>query len=368
MYIKKIKIYNFRNISKLELNFNRGYNIIFGDNAQGKTNLVESICLALSAKSFREKSTMNFIGKYDDYSKIELDVVIEDNLNVVVELFLKANKKSILINGEVVKKRDQLLKYFNVIYFIPDELNLIKGNPEIRRKFIDSSISAVYPQYLSILSDYYKVVKQKNTVLKKGGYEISDMIDIYNQKLAELGTIIIKYRVKFLKEIEKEFNNLYVKMSQGKEKLSFTYISDILKNNMTKDIQNTFTALLQNKKKEEMQYRQCKCGIQYDDINIFIDNREAKRFASQGQQRSLALSLKLSMINLYKEKNDTYPIVLLDDVMSELDGNRQAILLDILDKKQTFITSVNRDFVEYNKSYAIFYVLGGKIKELLNDR
>ncbi len=345
MYIKEMYIRNFRNIENLDSVFSREYNVFYGENAQGKTNFLESILLSLNAYSHREKKTLNFIMKGKEEAKVSAKVFSDLRLDSNIDLIIKESRQY-YINGEKAKKRQELLQSYSVVLFSPKDLKLVTGSPKDRREFLDESISLLYPTYHSYLKEYGELIKQRNALLKKYYFDksVKPMIEVYDEKLALTGSNIIKIRIKVLKEIEKETSNLNKQVSKN-ENISFSYICNVIKDKDIEILKDTYKKALEDSFQIDILKSSTSIGIHHDDIGIYINQDEAKNFASQGQQRSISLCLKLSLIKLLYEKHNEYPIVLLDDVMSDLDENRQKQILKLIKDTQSFITCVDMSFI-----------------------
>lgn len=359
MYIKNLEINAFRNINHLSISFHNKKNIFYGKNAQGKTNLLESILLCLNGYSHREQKTSNFINKNEQEASISIEVIREDDLNDDVTLVLNSKRKY-LLNKEPLRSKSELLRNFNLVMFTPEDLRIIKGSPINRRKFLNESISALYPRYSLALKEYNKTLNQRNALLKESGY-IDSLLDVYDDTLASIGANIVKIRIKVLKQIEQITNKLNSQI-QKDEQLKIFYSSNVLKSkDDLNNLEKIFINSLKESRKEDKLKGYTTIGVQHDDFNIFLNDLNAKSFASQGQQRSICLCMKLSIIELLYNKYHEKPIVLLDDVMSDLDEFRQSQVLNLIDDLQVFITCVNYDFLKIRDDYKIFNVNQGSI-------
>ncbi len=363
MYVKHITIDNFRNINTADIEFNRNFNILSGDNGQGKTNTIECIYLTLTGKSHRENVIDNFISNSYREAKTEAKVVYDDGSEYAVKMTIGADKKY-TIDEEPVKKRYDLTKNFALIFFSPDDLNLIKGGPAERRLFLNDAIAMVAPKYAIALSNYAKILKQRNTLLKEYTPSCGSLLEVYDESLIQYGSMLIKYRILFLKEFEKQISKLYSQISEDKEKISLSYVSNIFEDKISRDIEGQYKKALAQSRDKDIQSGFSLVGAHHDDINILLNGRTAKKFASQGQQRSIALCMKLSLIELIYEKNKEKPVVLLDDVMSELDEKRQEMIIQMLSGIQTFITCVNYNFMDKQKNKTIYKAQNGSLSKV----
>lgn len=362
MYIENIEIINFRNIKKINTSFNKKYNIFYGKNAQGKTNFLEALSLTLNGISHREKNTLNFIGNNLDYSSIKANIKKDDDIDTSVICTIKENRKY-EINSSPIKSRTELLREYNLVMFTPEDLKIIKGYPKDRRKFLNESISLVFPNYHLALRKYNKALKQRNTILKDYSKRniSSSLLEVYDETLYTIGSDIIKTRINVLKKLEKVTNELNKEVCKD-EDIRFFYSSNVLLNSTDlSDIKKTYKQALKKSRNNDIVRGTTTVGIHHDDINIFVNDLDSKKFASQGQQRSIALCMKLSLIKLLHEKYEDYPIVLLDDVMSDLDKFRQKQILSLIKDTQSFITCVNHSFLEDISNYRIYKIEKGNL-------
>lgn len=359
MKIKRLGIRNYRNCTDIDIVFNTNKTLIIGKNAQGKTNILESIYFLSDVKSPRTSSVCDLIKIGEN--KFEINSVIEKN-STETELscsYTSDKKRELKING--VKTTPKNFKsVLKTVLFSTKDLMLLRGSPQDRRDWLDRAISQIYPAYDERLSKYEKIRIQKNNLLKN---DIIDetLLDIYNEQLIITGANIIFLRKKFLKEIESIAAKKHNIISES-EQFSLSYTcpeSDIEK------ICEFLKQELKERHKEELSRRQCCVGPHRDDILFKINNMDATKFASQGQQRTLVLALKLSELEMIKEKTGYYPILLLDDVLAELDDTRQNYLLESIDKNiQTVITSVDTLLFEqkFLKDVTIYHIENGDIK------
>lgn len=349
MVIKKIKLKDFRNYSDSEFKFDDKLNIIIGKNAQGKTNILEAIFFAVLGKSFRtskEKevikwnSQRGFIKAY--FAKKYRDVEIEF-------LFDRDHNKTVKIDNIPIRKISELLCQANAVFFSPDELKLIKESPEERRRFMNIDISQTNKKYFYILGRYEKVLQNRNKLLKSSPdiNVIKQTIDIWDRALCDLAEKIFLERKKFIEDLAPYASLAHEYISSGKEKLEIKYISSFSENYT----QNMQKALAKNLEKD-FKLGYTTVGVHRDEIDIYLNGTEVKNFGSRGQQRTSALSLKLAEIEIIKNRIGEYPILLLDDVFSELDKDRREKLLKFTSKTQTIITCTDFDEnIEANKIY-----------------
>lgn len=360
MFLKKLELKNFRNYKSLKVDFKSNITLITGKNAQGKTNLLEAIQYLSSLNSIRAKTDNELILWGENFSAIQANLVkevTELELDVIIS---PPKRKTLKVNGINKNKTSEFISNLSVVSFSVNDLLLLRGNPEDRRSWLDIAISQIYPAYIDRLQKYNKIKTQKNNFLKeiKGNLQAStDLLDVLNLQLAISGSNILYLRLKFLKEL---LNLAQVKHSEiaQNELLSMVYNSkvlddfDILNDKIpeAEDISKIFEQKLESRKMEEIIRAQALVGPHRDDISFFINNIEAKKFASQGQQRTIVLSLKLSELLLIETKINEKPLLLLDDVLAELDDIRQGYLLDAIGTEtQTIITSV--DTLQFKESY-----------------
>lgn len=370
MIVRSIKLKNFRNFSNLQIDLDDVLNIFIGDNGQGKTNLLESIFICSIGKTFRI-NTENDLIKFDEKS-FDINIEIEKNNSLSKNIsfsYLKNHKKSIKINGVKLEKNSEIIGVLNNVIFTPDDLRIIKGSPNERRKFVNIDISQIKPKYKYLLRNYNKVVLQRNQLLKEE--KSYDVLSIWNDYMVDIGTELILYRREYIKKLKYYASNIYDNITDKKEVLSLIYkcnIGDV--ENLTKDeIKSKFREKL-NKIYQNEKYRKITlCGPQKDDIIFKLNGKDFKYFGSQGQQRSAVLSLKLAEIEIIKNEIGEYPILLLDDVLSELDNKRKTYLINYIKNIQTIITSTDDNdlklIVRDNKK-KIFNINDGNVVNINN--
>lgn len=336
MNISSLKLNNFRNYSNTSVDFFDGVNFIVGQNAQGKTNLLESIYLCSVGKSPKNCKDKQIIKFGQEKSSLDLNFKTRAG-NKNIKIFLdKANKKSVKLNNLNILKLTELVGTLSVVYFSPDELKLIKEVPEDRRSFLDISISQFDKAYLYELLKYDKILKQRNAILKNFDSREAkcEQLCLFTPQLVESASIIISKRLKFLKTIDEISKNIHSLITTGEElDISYSYIP---KNDIS--IQDYLKHQYKITLEKDLDLGYTTVGPHRDDIIFKINNLDCKSYASQGQQRTVALVVKLSLMELIKNEIGEYPILLLDDVLSELDNDRQNKLLNLCTKYQTLIT------------------------------
>lgn len=337
MKINSINLQNFRNYNILNINFDGETNIIYGDNAQGKTNILEAIYVSATTKSHRGNKDKEMISFDKDESHIKSFVEKKDVI-YRIDMHLKKNKsKGIAINGIPIKKASELFGIVNIVVFSPEDLTIIKDGPAARRRFIDMELSQIDKIYLSDLSNYNRILAQRNKLLKDLylKQDAIDTLDIWDMQLVQYGSKLITGRDTFIKNLNKIIGEIHSNLSGGKEQLVIKYEPDVCKDDFVKQIAEN--------RERDIRTKMTNIGPHKDDISFFINGNDVRKFGSQGQQRTSALSLKLSEIELVKSVIHDSPILLLDDVLSELDSNRQNFLLNSIKDIQTIITCTGLD-------------------------
>jgi len=368
MKIKGLALTNYRNYQELSLTFGDGLTIITGENAQGKTNLLEAIFLLSLAKSHRTNHDQELIQWEEELATLQATITTK-HFEFPLELILNKKGKIAKLNHIEQSKLSHFIGKFNVILFAPEDLQLIKGSPSLRRKFIDSELGQSHPVYLQELLSYQRILKQRNAYLKQYG-RTSQFDDIYfeilTEQLVEKATLVIKYRVKFIEELERIAEPIHRDLSNQREQLKIIYQSSSSKLEYTdlKDIEAQLLALFKQALNREKEQGITVYGPHRDDIIFYINDKKAQFFGSQGQQRTIVLSIKLAELELFHNMTGEYPVLLLDDVLSELDDNRQMILMShIEDKVQTFLTTASIEGIKFHelKNADILYVEKGQI-------
>ena len=359
MIVESIKLNHFRNYDNLELEFNKGTNLFYGDNAQGKTNILESVYLCGTTRSHKGSKDKEIIHFGEEEAHICMRIKKND-IPYRIDMHLKKNKsKGIAINGVPVKKASELIGLGNFVFFSPEDLNIIKNGPSERRRFLDMEMCQLDKIYLYHLSNYNKVLAQRNKLLKDFAFypEAEPMLDILDEQLVEYGTVLIKMRENFVKELCKIIYVIHNNLSGKKEELELTYENDT-------DIDN-FSHKLKINREKDIRTRITNEGPHRDDLCFFVNGIDIRKYGSQGQQRTAALSLKLSEIEIVKRNVKDTPVLLLDDVLSELDSSRQRYLLENIHDIQTMITCTGvDDFVSNNfQINKLFQVICGTVQE-----
>ena len=344
MWIKKIKISNFRNYKYAEINLNNKINIFYGENAQGKTNIIESIYLCSIGKSFRTSKEKEMIKFGEDNSNVEIDYEKSDrDGNISINI---GERKNIFVNKIKVKRLSELLGNINVVIFTPDDINILKGGPQERRKFLDVMISQLRPKYMHICSLYQKTLEERNTYLKNSENYNYDLLDIYDEKLAEYGCEIYKYRNEFIEKIKNKIVTIHNNITNNKEKIDIKYISNC-------EDKNDYLKLLKERRKLDFIKGYTTKGVHRDDFQIFLNELPVDVYGSQGQHRTAVLSLKLSELQVIYDEIGENPILLLDDFMSELDEFRRMNFLENINDTQVIITCTHKFEMDNSKLFCI---------------
>lgn len=346
MIIKKLILNNYRNHKKREINFKEGLNIIVGNNAVGKTNIVEAIYFASLGKSLKTNNIKELVNFNEENAYVKV-IYLKNNQENTIEFGLSIdNKKRIAVNKEAIKSIKDLLGNLNTIYFTPDELRIIKESPNIRRRFLDITLSQHSKTYYQDLIEYGKILKNRNILLKNENIDLN-LLDSINKELAKVAIKIIKTREELIASLNEYIEKIHYNLTQNKELLKIDYINDLIiykeEERYTKFIEKLEKNLKVDKINKTTTY-----GPHRDDIEFYINNLNAKKYASQGQQRTIALSLKLAEAQYLYEKTKSKPIILLDDVLSELDEKRSEMLIKYVKNYQTIITTTNKIDIEAN--------------------
>lgn len=359
MIIKSLELSNFRNYTLLDMSLDKGTNILYGDNAQGKTNILEAIYLCATTKSHRgtkDRDIVNF-GEEEAHIRTFLEKKGDE---IRIDMHLRKSKtKGIAIDGVKMKRASQLLGIMNVVFFSPEDLAIIKNGPAERRRFTDMELCQLDSMYLYNLNNYNKIVNQRNRLLKDLYFnpELKGTLDIWDTQMISFGSKVIERRYSFVKQLNEIITSIHAGLSGGKEHLEIVYEPDVTP--------ERFEEQVRKNQDRDLKMKQTTTGPHRDDFAFVVNGIDIRKFGSQGQQRTAALSLKLSEIELVRKMTKDSPILLLDDVLSELDSNRQNYLLGSIGDIQTIITCTGLDeFVnnrfEINK---VFNIVEGRIKE-----
>ncbi len=366
MFLKSLQLSNFRNISKVELDFKKNINIFIGNNAQGKTNILESIYFLALTKSHRTNDETNLIENNSLFTRVSGIFNDDRGYPNYLSIVLNRKGKKVSVNNLVQKKISNYLSRLKVIMFCPDDLEIIKGSPNLRRRFLNIEISQLNKNYIILLKEYNILLKQRNEYLKRRNNSIIDenYFDILTQKLIQKNIEIIKLRYKFVKELNKYLSQIFNFISgMGDlviEYKSFIKENDLKDENLIKNINNKFKNVFQT----EILQKTTLIGCHKDDFKLYLNNNDVTSFCSQGQLRLSILSLKLSEIEVFIKENKTYPIILLDDIFSELDDfKKNNIIKYFKDNTQIFITTteINNISNDLKEKSDIYILDNGKV-------
>lgn len=368
MRLNKLELRNYRNYQELLLEFPNRLNIFLGENAQGKTNILESIYVLALTRSHRTSSEQELIGWQADFAQIK-GRIQRGSSELELELLLTKKGRKSKVNHIEQKKLSSYIGQLNVILFAPEDLSLVKGSPQTRRRFIDMELGQINPVYLYDLAQYQQTLKQRNLYLKQlSEKKQTDEIylDILTEQLVDFGSKVLANRLQFVKKLEYWSNDLHGKITNQKETLAIEYDASLsLNGEAVEEIREVFLKELQKNRKREIFKGNTFLGPHRDDLIFKVNGQNVQTYGSQGQQRTTALSVKLAEIDLMKEETGEYPILLLDDVMSELDDSRQIHLLETIENKvQTFLTTTTLNHVKGKMTVHpdIFYVHQGQIE------
>jgi len=357
MYFKNIELKNFRNYKDLKLEFDKNLNIFLGQNAQGKTNLLESIFVIGMGKSFRTNKDAEMIFFGSDFAKVKANIIDENNEDEVEILYNKLGK-IIKLDGIKLQRTIDLLETDYIVVFSPEDLKIVKEGPDNRRRFLDRELCQIKPVYYSDLGNYKKVLKERNTLLRNNNND-HNLYSVFNESLADYGLRIVKERKEFTNRLLDISHDIHNDITEHKEFLKISYETKVknkdeylkaLDETFERDIQRGFTSF----------------GPHKDDIKIEINDIDIRNFGSQGQQRTAALSMKLAEIELIRQETGKDAVLLLDDVLSELDAGRQQYLIKAMDNIQVFLsaTEIDKDLMEKLPPKTVFTVENGTIKSL----
>ena len=359
MYIKSLQLNNFRNYENLDIEFDQGTNILYGDNAQGKTNILEAVYLCGTSRSHRGSKDRDMIrfGQMEGHIRMELE---KRQIPCRIDMHLhKMRPKGIAVNGVPIRRARELMGAVNLVFFSPEDLNIIKNGPSERRRFLDLELCQLNSLYVNSLAGYNKTVNQRNKLLKDISFrpELEKTLDIWDMQLIRYGKELIRERKKFLKELNEIVKEVHWNLTGGKEQIRIGYEPCVEEDSFEKE--------LFLKRESDLRQKMSSIGPHRDDMSVKINEIDIRKFGSQGQQRTSALSLKLAEIRMVKNKIMDTPVLLLDDVLSELDSSRQNDLLESIHDIQTIITCTGLDEMvsrrfEMNK---VFHIVKGSVEQ-----
>lgn len=359
MFIKRLQMLNYRNYNVLDISLGPHVNVFMGDNAQGKTNILEGIYYCAFARSHRTSKDRELINWRYDNALLSVTVGRE-RLDKRIDIsILKDGKKAIQINKIKIKKIGELFGNFNVVMFSPEDLKIIKDSPGVRRKFIDMELCQLNPKYYYNLVQYNKVLNERNSILRNRNIN-KDILEVYDMQLVEFGYNIIIDRLEYIQKLNKYSAKIHSDITSGKEKIEFKYISTIKD---LESIKENFYSLLEKNRSRDCERGITSIGPHRDDFTVLINDIDTKSYGSQGQQRTAVLTIKFSSLKIIKELTGEHPVLLLDDVLSELDFSRKKYILSTIGDIQTIITCTGiEDLYEYlDDKSKVFKVKDGEI-------
>jgi len=358
MIIKNVKLSNFRNIEKIEFSPCDEINVIFGLNAQGKTNILEALWLFSGAKSFRTSKDAELIKMGEEKARLEIEFFDEEReQNCVIEI---DESRRAVLNGVEYKRASEIAGKLCAIVFSPSDLDLIKGGPNNRRRFLDTAICQLYPVYLGLLREYNRAILSRNKILKDMRYtnEVLDFIIDYEEKIAELGEKIVNYRKEFVSKLNEHLPEIFSSLSSKRDEIEVSYISS------AGETKEDFIKSLKEARENDIKTLSTSVGPHRDELEVKINGISARSFGSQGQKRSASIAIKLSEAAVMTSVTNKQPIALLDDVFSELDKERQKYILNHIKNWQVFITCCDASNIEGLEKGKVFEVEAGRIREV----
>lgn len=368
MKITQIKLRDYRNYETCHVDLSDHLNLIIGDNGQGKTNLLESVYVCGFGKSFRTAKDTEWMRIGSQSTSIHLEYEKHGQRGIIEIRQLNNRKKEVKVNGVPLSKMSELIGHLNLVLFSPEDLKLVKESPGERRRFIDRELSHISPAYCHLLMDYHRILDQRNSSLKQMQFRKkvdSQLLSIWDEKLADIGTKIMLRRTVFINQLAEMSSKIHFQITDGTEKLDVKYISSLTsKNGSDYDtIYKEFLMTLEKNQNKDVERGYTTIGPHRDDLGLSINSKDIRSFGSQGQQRTAALSLKLSEIEIIYNELGEYPILLLDDVMSELDGHRQNFLIKTFDKVQTIVTAteVGQLYQDHLNNGKLFRISSGNV-------
>lgn len=375
MIINSVKVNGYKNLKNIDIFFNPRMNIFCGENAQGKTNLMEALWLCTGCKSFRGTRDKDFIGFEREMAEVELcftDSERKQKINFGVEKKNIKDKK-VLLNGVDAKALSRLFGNLKCVIFTPEDLELSKGSPDNRRTFLDLAVAQIKPSYISAVNKYDAVLTQRNMLLKELSYGRGDetLLDIYDEQLAEAGCYISIARKVYTDKLNFFADKLYFDLTRERERLSLFYSSTVFENiegteDYKGEMKKEYIKKLLSMRQDDIKSGFTGAGVHRDDIITRINGISSRDYASQGQSRSVALVMKLAQAQILYEETKEAPVILLDDVLSELDLTRQDFILNRIDNMQLFVTCCDATAVLRHKMGTIFFLNEGKIIDIVN--
>lgn len=361
MILKSLTLKNFKSYKAETFSFHDRFNLIIGENAQGKTNLLEAIHFLLVLKPFRQLRTEEIISFGASECRLKGEIESDAGFDEI-NILLDENHKTLKLNNKIVYKTSRVAGRYNIVTFLPTDIDIIKGSPNGRRRYMDSIITSVIPEHLKALKLYQRALSQRNAVLAKNPSLTRDRIEVWDQQVAEIGTRLIKSRLNLIKKIEPVLDKIYKNTSGTDQEISIQYESSVPIND---DIEHSFKEELGEKFEQDRRRFHTTVGPHRDKISFFISGRDASVYSSQGEAKNLALALKASEIEMVRQFLGRTPILLLDDITSELDGNRKKFLFKLLQDftGQIFITTTSMKEILYKGHIRGFHIKDKKVRQ-----
>lgn len=370
LIVKKLYVNGYKNLKNIDIRFNPNINIFCGENAQGKTNLIEALWLCSGCKSFRGTRDRDFIGFSENLAEVKTEFVDSMRTQKIEFAVARENirEKKVTLNGVKLLLLSKLFGTLKCVIFTPEDLELSKGSPDNRRTFIDLCISQIKPNYIHAINKYDNILSQRNAMLKDIAFKGQgrENLEIWDRQLSEVGAYISLLRYTYTKKLNSFASRLYYKLSRGNESLELSYYSTVYssmegRSDFKGEMAEEYFKKLKNNENEDIRCGYTMCGVHRDDIITKINNLNSRDFGSQGQQRSVALVMKLSQAEILFDETGEAPVILLDDVLSELDYGRQDFVINEINDMQIFITCCDPTVVLKHKMGKIFFMKNGKI-------
>ncbi len=364
MVVNRLELENFRNYKKSCVDFSDGINVIVGGNANGKTNMLEAVYYLTGGRSFRAKTDRELIRFGEENAAVSAEIFSQGRNQKLKAELSALRKKTVYVNDKKIKTNAELSGKLTAVLFCPDDLNIIRSSPVYRRRLIDNCLCQLRPKYSSALSEYRKLYENKTRILKDCDEDMFSVLEDFDTRMCEISAVLIYYRARFVKLLDEYASEIHMNFSGGKEKLNIGYKT-------VKTIENTFakpSELLKPLKEHMKAHRQaevsakrCLSGAHKDDLEIHINGIDAKNYASQGQTRTAAISVKLAERNIHSVDTGEYPVLLLDDVLSELDAERQDFILNRINEGQVLITCCEDQSISKKTGGKVLSIKNGEV-------
>ena len=367
MLVKSLKVSGFRNYTSSEIEFSDNINVIIGGNAQGKTNLIEAVYYLTGGKSFRAKNDRELIGFDSDTASIEASVISGGREQNICANLSRFKKKQLILNDRKLRSVSELFGKLTAVLFYPDDLTIIRSSSVYRRRLMDNCLCQLRPRYAQALAEYKRLYERKTRVLRDRDPSMTPVLEDFNQRMCEVGAVLIYYRAGLSKILAQKAAEVHNEFSGGRENLSIAYKTVSTIENPLKKPDELLPCLIEHQKshfKAELNSERCLTGPHKDDLNIFINGADARSFASQGQMRTAAISIKMAERDIHFEDRGEYPVLLLDDVLSELDSERQNFILNKIHNGQVLITCCEDQSISAKTGGKVLLIKNGKVEDL----